>query len=549
MPAMYQQHFGLSALPFSIAPDPRYLYMSERHREALAHLLFGLKSNGAFILLTGDVGTGKTTVSRCLLEQTPASTRLALILNPMMTALELLQSVCDELHIARPEQADSIKAYVDCINRDLLAAHARGENTVVLIDEAQNLAADVLEQLRMLTNLETAERKLLQIILLGQPELREHLAQPSMSQLSQRITARYHLQPLDLAETRAYVQHRLLVAGCRDALFGQASLRRLHQLSKGVPRLINVLCDRALLGAYVQNKSQVNVATLERAAKEVFGTTTQDYRKRYAAVAVVLLLLLAAALYGLDYRKPVSAVAADEPAASQKKAPPAAASVPVAANVAEPVTAASIIIWPDADHSLRSYILSFQSLYALWHFDYQPEQHGTPCYFAQLNALDCLTESGDFNKLRAYNRPVILKLYDEHGDTCFAALLHLYNNNAVINLAGSIQTLSVDLLAGSWRGEFILLWQQPPGYSGLMHVGYRGDDVVWLRRKISQINPAEPFVESREYDAALAEQVRQFQLQQGLLADGVAGVQTLIHLNESSGAVEPRLIQPKQDAG
>ncbi len=539
---MYQQYFGLNELPFSIAPDPRYLYMSERHREALAHLLFGLKSNGAFILLTGDVGTGKTTVSRCLLEQTPANTRLALVLNPMMTALELLQSVCDELHIARPDQATSIKAHVDCINRDLLAAHARGENTVVLIDEAQNLAADVLEQLRMLTNLETAERKLLQIILLGQPELREQLAQPSMSQLSQRITARYHLEPLNAAETRAYVQHRLLVAGCRDALFGQASLRRLHQLSKGVPRLINVLCDRALLGAYVQNKSQVNLETLNHAADEVFGTPSRSYSLRYAVLAVLVLVLLAAALFGFNSEKTVSTVAAADTEVKKIVALPE----PVVTPVAEPAVVTSKIIWPDADRALRSYILSFQALYTLWRLEYQPEQHGTPCYYAQLHALDCLIESGDINKLRAYNRPVILQLYDEHGDSYFAALINLDNETAVINLAGSIQALSLELLRSRWRGEFILLWQQPPGYTDMMHVGYSGDDVLWLRKKISQINPAEPYVESSEYDVELSEKVRAYQLQQGLLADGVAGVQTLIHLNESSGAIEPHLIQKDQ---
>ena len=542
---MYLQHFGLNELPFSIAPDPRYLYMSERHREALAHLLYGLKSNGAFILLTGEVGTGKTTVSRCLLEQTPANTRLALVLNPMMSALELLQSICDELHIARPAQETSIKAHVDCINRDLLAAYARGENTVVLIDEAQNLAADVLEQLRLLTNLETAERKLLQIILLGQPELREQLAQPSMSQLSQRITARYHLEPLNSTETRTYVQHRLLVAGCREPLFGKAASRRLHQLSKGVPRLINVICDRALLGAYVQNKSQVNVATLNRAAEEVLGAQSRSRRLAYVVLSLILLLLIMATLLNYKFEEPAIAVADVAPVVIPVMPPPA----PVATTDVVPVTATSQIIWPDADHSLRSYILAFQSLYTLWHFDYQPEQHGTPCYYAQLHALDCLTETGDINKLRAYNRPVILKLYDEHGDSHFAALVSIQNDNAVIDLAGIKQTLPVQSLHENWRGEFILLWQQPPGYSGVIHVGYVGADVMWLRKKISQINPSEPLIESNEYDVELAEKIRQFQLSQGLLADGVAGVQTLIHINESSGAVEPRLIQTLKDQG
>ena len=537
---MYQQHFGLNELPFSIAPDPRYLYMSERHREALAHLLYGLKSNGAFILLTGDVGTGKTTVSRCLLEQVPSNTRLALVLNPMMTALELLQAICDELHIARPAQENSIKAHVDCINRDLLSAYARGENTVVLIDEAQNLAADVLEQLRLLTNLETAERKLLQIILLGQPELRDQLAQPSMSQLSQRITARYHLEPLNLAETRAYVQHRLLVAGSRDVLFSQACLRRLHQLSKGVPRLINAVSDRALLGTYVQNKARVNTATINSAAKEILGHKPGSHRLGVAALILLLIAVTGLLVFNYKSEETVAAIAPVE------KNTPQAVPVPQPVVSAQPI-AASQIIWPDADHALRSYVTAFQSLFTLWKLDYQPEQHGTPCFFAQLHTLDCLSESGDINKLRGYNRPVILKLYDEYGDTQYAALLFIQEDKIVIDLAGTRQTLPIDVLGDHWRGEFILLWQQPPGYTSMMHVGYSGDDVLWVRRKFNQIDPAQIFVDSNEYDIDLSESVRQFQQSQGLMADGVAGVQTLIHINEASGATEPHLVQAVKD--
>ncbi len=540
---MYQQHFGLNELPFSIAPDPRYLYMSERHREALAHLLYGLKSNGAFILLTGDVGTGKTTVSRCLLEQIPANTRLALVLNPMMSALELLQTICDELRISRPVINHSIKVHVDCISRDLLAAHARGEDTVVLIDEAQNLAADVLEQLRMLTNLETSERKLLQIILLGQPELREQLAQASMSQLSQRITARYHLSPLNLTETRAYVQHRLLVAGCREALFMDASLRQLYQLSKGVPRLINVICDRALMGAYVSNKPRINVATVNNAAEEVLGVKIVSRKKHIAVIIGILLLMAALLLVVMPNREHVTAVAENksitEPLATKAK-PSVILDAPVLT---------SEIIWPDTDHSLRSNILAFQALFALWQLDYKPDQQGTPCYFAQLHALDCLNENGDINKLRVYNRPVVLKLYDIHEDTQYATLISIEEQSVVMDLAGKKQTVAIAELQNYWRGEFTLLWQPPPGYTGLMHIGYSGADVLWLRQKLNKIDPAKILSETYEYDELLAERVRLFQQKQGLLADGVAGVQTLIFINESSGAEEPRLLPRAEDPG
>ena len=273
---MYCEYFGLTEAPFSIAPDPRYLYMSERHREALAHLLFGLNSDGAFILLTGDVGTGKTTVSRCLLEQIPDDTNLALVLNPKVSARELLQTICDELGVYYCKASSSIKDHVDLINGFLLSSHAQGRKTVVLIEEAQNLELDVLEQLRLLTNLETNERKLLQIILLGQPEFLDVLDRPELSQLAQRITARYHLKPLNFDEMLSYVGHRLAVAGSRQPLFKKSALKKLYKISCGVPRVINVICDRALLGSYVQNKTQVDIGTLQNAAREVLGERVLD---------------------------------------------------------------------------------------------------------------------------------------------------------------------------------------------------------------------------------------------------------------------------------
>ena len=269
---MYASFFGLSKEPFSIAPDPRFLFMSEQHREALAHLLYGLGGGGGFVLLTGEVGAGKTTVCRCFLEQVPAHCRVAYIFNPKLSVAELLQTVCGEFGIALPAQADSVKAHVDVLNTFLLEGHARGEQAVLVIDEAQSLSAEVLEQLRLLTNLETAERKLLQIILIGQPELREMVARPELEQLGQRIVARYHLGALRFAETQQYIQHRLAVAGPSAPLpFSAAALARIHALSGGVPRRINLLADRALLGAYARSQPRVERATVQQAAQEVFG--------------------------------------------------------------------------------------------------------------------------------------------------------------------------------------------------------------------------------------------------------------------------------------
>jgi general secretion pathway protein A len=272
---MYAQHFGLKSEPFSIAPDPRYLFMSERHREALAHLLYGVGGGGGFVLLTGEIGAGKTTVCRAFLEQIPRRCNVAYIFNPKLTVMEMLRSVCEEFGIPGPLEGsshDTVKGHIDVLNEFLLRTHAVGQNNVLIIDEAQNLAPEVLEQLRLLTNLETHERKLLQIILIGQPELREILLQPQLEQLAQRLIARFHLEALSPKETAQYIRHRLGVAGLPEStLFEAAAAARVHQLTHGVPRRINLLCDRALLGAYATGQHTVSKAIVDKAATEVFG--------------------------------------------------------------------------------------------------------------------------------------------------------------------------------------------------------------------------------------------------------------------------------------
>jgi general secretion pathway protein A len=302
---MYREHFGLKENPFSIAPDPRYLFLSEGHREALAHLEFGLRgSSGGFVLLTGEVGTGKTTVCRCLLENMPDDAEMAFILNPKVTVEELLATVCDELRIFYPEGNRSVKVFVDRINEFLLDVHGRGRKTVLIIEEAQNLGTDVLEQLRLLTNLETNKAKLLQIIMIGQPELRDMLSKPELRQLSQRITARYHLGALTKGEVSSYVAHRLSVAGGHTGLFPASTVRHIFRLSGGVPRLINVLCDRSLLGAYVEGKQAVDRRTLARASEEVLGGTAPEVppaRKYALAIASLLLIALGTALGAAYY--------------------------------------------------------------------------------------------------------------------------------------------------------------------------------------------------------------------------------------------------------
>ncbi|TFH49070.1 MAG: peptidoglycan-binding protein, partial [Lysobacterales bacterium] len=294
---MYCEHFQLEETPFSIAPDPRFVYMSERHREALGHLLYGLVEGGGFLQLTGEVGTGKTTICRTLLCQQPDNVDVALIFNPKLTVPELLQSICEELRIALPENLASTKALVDLLYTYLLKANGIGRRTVLIIDEAQNLSREVLEQVRLLTNLETNENKLLQVFLIGQPELRDLLGRDDLRQLAQRITARYHLEPLTRAETGQYIGHRLSVAGCTRKIFSAWAVRLVYRHSGGVPRLINSLCDRALLGAYAVGREQVDAKTVRRANIELRGEvrSRKRFSLRFARTLVASVIVLATA--------------------------------------------------------------------------------------------------------------------------------------------------------------------------------------------------------------------------------------------------------------
>src|ERR1700733_1582911 len=269
---MYLAFFGIAEKPFAITPDPRYLYLSARHADALAHLVYGINEAGGFIQLTGEVGTGKTTTIRSLLARAPKNAEIALILNPRLSPGEFLLTLCEELGMGPDDNAPSnTKELVDLLNRYLLRAHAQGRRVVLIVDEAQNLSPEVLEHIRLLTNLETETQKLLQLILIGQPKPRRLLAREDLPQLAQRITGRYHLDPLSHDETIAYVRHRLRVAGATSDNFSPGALNAVFRLSQGVPRVINVICDRALLGAYSLDRHRVTGALVRNAAAEVFG--------------------------------------------------------------------------------------------------------------------------------------------------------------------------------------------------------------------------------------------------------------------------------------
>ena len=543
---MYNHYFQLTHAPFSIAPDPRYLFMSERHREALAHLLYGIGSGGGFVLLTGEIGAGKTTVCRCFIEQVPANCRLAYIFNPRLTAQELLQTVCDELHIeVAPAAAGAgVKGYVDAINRYLLASHAQGLNNVLVIDEAQNLSSDVLEQLRLLTNLETSERKLLQIILIGQPELRTMLARPELEQLAQRVIARYHLGPLGEAETGAYIAHRLAVAGAVGVPFPPALTPLVHRLTHGVPRRINLLCDRALLGAYVENSPQVTRAILRRAATEVFADDPAARRAPprwplLAGGALACVALGAAAWQMLPQHAARPAAAAVTAVAAVKPAPVAS----TAPSAPKPVAIAAAA--PDAPlPTLENETAALGALAALWGPSFASLAGADPkamCEAALRANLRCHAGRGGLYELRLLDRPAVVTLHDGPR-TGYAVLVGLDERSVTLAQGDRRERVDIAAFVARFGGEFTTFWRMPAAFRDVVAQGDRGPDVDWIAQRLAGLHSATAPALDAPLDARTKEWLRAFQAAQDLKADGVAGPRTYMRLNQLSNVAEPRLL-------
>lgn len=574
---MYSHYFGFTELPFTIAPDPRYLYLSAQHREALANLLYGINCNGGFVLLTGDVGTGKTTVCRCLLEQLPASTEVAFILNPKYGITELLEAICDELKIDYQHSRNRIKGYIDALNAHLLAAHARGVNTVLIIDEAQNLGLDVLEQIRLLTNLETSSQKLLQIILIGQPELLDKLARPELRQLDQRITARYHLNALTRAELDAYVSHRLAVGGSDAPLFSRAALRRLHRLTRGVPRMVNILCDRALLGAFVERRNKVGWRIVNQAAREVLGSRPKPMPVwRMALFSLFLLvLLLAGFLYpgGRDIAALVRLPGQETPAPAATPAPVPEASVapvaapevepdllvaslePTAAGPAEGLTPASYEPmpsrsgpgdwhWPEGTDLAATEPMAYQALFRAWGIAYDPTTAPVVCRFARSHQLGCLLQPVDLDELLKLNQPAVVSLNNALGQRFFATLLRIDTQTGVATLEVAGENREVDLAElRVWLNDRqLVLWRLPPGYQAPLRPEASSPLVGWLDQRFAQLQKRPPrTLKGERYDEELQLLVLSFQHHYQLVTDAVVGPQTLIQLSALTEPDIPRL--------
>ncbi len=544
MTPMYLSYFGLSEAPFSIAPAPRFLYMSQRHQDALAHLLYGVNGEGGFVLLTGEVGTGKTTVSRCLLEQIPESCDVAYIFNPKLTVEELLSTICVEFGIDCPPGNGSNKVFVDSINRHLLDAHARGRHSVLIIDEAQNLSAEVLEQMRLLTNLETSERKLLQIILIGQPELATMLARQELRQLAQRIVARYHLGKLSKPEVRAYVQHRLEVAGMQRQLFPPAIMGQLHRLSGGIPRVINVLCDRALLGTYAQGKERVDRATLAQAAREVLPRPQPRRRRTLQWLSAGLVVLVGGALTLAMLREPPAArVAGSTQTEAQPALPmPSMTAARMPRDVKVEAALPEVLVLPAEVPASQSKELAYAALFKAWGAEYKGAD---PCLQAESLGLRCQAGRGGLDELRKTNRPAILSMHDPQGNEFFATLTALDPETATFAIGTHSATVAVGALASQWSGYYSLLWRVPPVMQSVIRPGDRGPDVEWLGRQLAQVQgrPAEPRSEW-VFDESLVRQLKAFQLSQGLIPDGNAGPQTLVRLVGLADLAAPKLTGP-----
>ncbi len=551
---MYTSFFGLHEKPFSITPDPRYLFLSERHGEALAHLVYGVTESGGFIQLTGEVGTGKTTLVRSLLlNRMPDNADVAVVLNPQLSVIEFLATICEELHIEVTHNKGSIKALTDALNRHLLEAHADGRRTILVVDEAQNLAPAVLEQVRLLTNLETAKQKLLQIILIGQPELRELLARTDLRQLAQRITARYHLEPLSREETASYIEHRLKVAGALGEVFDAGAKKEIFRLSQGVPRLINVICDRALLGGYAKEARRINAGLVRQAAAEVHGELERSpWTRRFAVAAGVvgIAVIGATAWTILQPQVPVEPVqAAIEPVPADPAPEPVveATPEPVVEEVIEEPAQPSLHEQLQLAEELTSTEFAMATLFETWGLEYATGGR-TACDQARDAGLNCLFQRGSWTGLRQMDRPAVLTLIDDDGNRHEVVLTAIIDDVAELSIGGVRVTHPAADIINAWFGEFILLWRPPTEAAAALGPGTRGPAVVWLRNSLAAIDQryASSDTGTDMFDAELEQIVRLFQRDHRLDVDGLAGKQTQIIIN-SMLAVEgtPRLSTPR----
>ncbi|MCD9457478.1 AAA family ATPase [Marinibactrum halimedae] len=506
--------------------------MSKRHREALAHLIYGINHGGGFVLLTGEVGTGKTTISRCLLKQLPKNTDIAYILNPSLSAIELLASLCDELGVTQVEDKNSLKALSDALHKFLLQNHAKGRNTVLIIDEAQHLEIKVMEQVRLLTNLETDEKKLLQIIFIGQPELNDVLAKKELRQLAQRVTARFHINPLTLQETDAYIRHRLMVSGmsANQTLFTPAAVREVFRATGGIPRLINVTCDRALLGAYTNNLEKVDLDLAQDATSEIAGAVAARQLPPnlpyYLAGGLSVFIVIAVLLILFDRNpEPPSNTAANTVIAVETKPQPIERErAPLISSADETTSHAINNFTFNSDQDAVNELQVALSIY---------DKPLTPACEKLTNfGVHCeIKSSRSWQELQEYNRPAILEL-DVNGERTFVAMRFLNDNEATLIAGQQTGSWSLFELGRFWTGNFTILWQPPMHYREMTQVGDTSPFVTWVANSFAMIDGQQDALTHNRFNDALAQRVAMFQEENGLDADGIVGIKTVLRLND-----------------
>ncbi len=543
---MYTAFFGLDEKPFSISPDPRYLYLSQRHADALAHLIYGVSESGGFIQLTGEVGTGKTTLIRSLLEQLPEKVEIALILNPQLSAKEFLRSICQELRIETPKRA-TVKDLIDRLNECLLGAHAEDRRVVLIVDEAQTLSPTLLEQVRLLTNLETAKRKLLQIVLIGQPELRQLLARPEMRQIAQRVTGRYHLEPLSAEDTFVYVKHRMKVAGSQANVFLRRAMREIYRQSGGIPRLINIVADRALLAAYTEDRIRIDRRLVRRAASEVFGKRPERRWWPWAAgiAAFAVLALAATSLRQPAPEAPQQAlgVPSAEEAARLGEASPAGSAGGMPGDAPDPAVPPTLEALFASDAFPSDPDAAVGELLTLWGVERDPVL-GTACEQAEQHGLRCLAlDEGSISQLRSLDRPAVLALIDAEGAVRHALMSALGYEHAELGAGGRTHRVAIADLTHHWYGEHLLLWRPVVAGGRDLAPGTRGEDVRWLRQSLAAIRDVPLSGASSDlYDSELEAWVREFQSARRLTVDGIAGARTQIAIRTNLGLADTPLL-------
>ncbi|WP_233144624.1 ExeA family protein [Methyloprofundus sedimenti] len=521
--------------------------MSEHHQEGLALLLYGIKQGGGFVALTGEVGTGKTTLCHCLLEQLPENVNIALVLNPKLNTLELLATICDELQIEYDEEKQSLKHLIDRLNKHLLAAHANNRKTILMIDEAQNLSLDVLEQIRLLTNLETSKSKLLQIILVGQPELKHLLEKPELRQLNQRITARYHLPPLSYAETQTYISHRLTISGGQASLFNRAAVKKVYQLSKGIPRLINVICDRALLGAYADDQKTVTAKTVVQAAHENFypsySPITPFIKKVLTSVSILALLLIAVffiskennlkdSVYLLPFNNKI-VQEQKQPLTSQAQNKhvnlPAG---PIKTNKIIPSNEVKQTKPKDFKSVINQHNISFDIArpQLIRNFD-KRLLNISNCNQLKKLGIECLFEQSNWENMIALDRPVMMEFSLSATKHVYALLVGLKGNDPVFQFDNEELSFPLKQVLAAWDGYYLLLWQPPSKNIKLIYPQQRSTAVLWLRKQLSvYMKTLTRSKQADHFDDELKMEVMKFQKRHKLSVDGIVGFRTFIQL-------------------